>query len=111
MKVGDKVICIKSHSEGATVKGKIYTVLGIIKCKGCGSASLDVGVEIYEGSLATFCSYCNTTINSSKTWYQGIKRFRKIEPHTFKNKVTKELALKPLTEEKIEVVPRELEIY
>lgn len=42
--VGQKVVCIKTHSQGLVVKGKNYSVHGVNCCPLCGFVSLDVGV-------------------------------------------------------------------
>ena len=41
-KVGQRVVCIKSHSLKIVVKGNTYPIKGLSKCK-CGSWSVDIG--------------------------------------------------------------------
>ncbi len=43
--VGKKVICIKTHSQGVVVEGKIYTINSINPCSYCGAIQLDVGIS------------------------------------------------------------------
>ena len=105
MKIGDKVICIKSHEFGITRKGEEYIVRNTVCCPGCGNASLDLGISDLFGVITT-CCVCGSGIGNSNVWYQDIKRFRKIEPHTFTNQVTKELSKAPLVKETLEIVPQ-----
>jgi hypothetical protein len=47
-RVGQKVVCIKSHSQGFVTKGKIYTINHIEICPICGIVAFDVGISISE---------------------------------------------------------------
>jgi hypothetical protein len=33
--VGQKVVCIKNHSQGVVTEGKIYTIFGLKPCTNC----------------------------------------------------------------------------
>jgi len=81
MKVGDRVVCVDDSDSfypvnGRIVKGEEYTIKYI--------GNYGTGVILFE-------------TKPSHTTYFYIGRFRKIEPHTFKNETTAELA-KELTE-------------
>lgn len=53
--IGQKVVCVISHSWGFVVKDKIYTIESIEKCN-CGFNVKLVGVTYITG---TRCSICN----------------------------------------------------
>lgn len=91
MKIGDEVICIKSHPEGVTKQGKHYFIKEIIACS-CGNPILYFGhsAKLYSPqAYGTRCSKCGDRTTDGK-WWQGMERFRKIE--RFTNALTKELA-------------------
>ena len=64
MKVGDEVVCIKSHSQGLVIKGKNYIIAGFEKCK-CVTMIVIEGVYIpgYDGQLMYSCSECGVVTN------------------------------------------------
>lgn len=110
--VGDKVVCIKSSSFTLQrdarninlIKGKIYPVLEIVNLN-CGCTIIDVGL-IGSGNKAVCKHSITHTMKKVGIHYADIIRFRKVEPHTFTNEVTKELANKEVIEERI----KELEL-
>lgn len=102
MKVGDKVVCITSHSRGQTIKGKQYVVNNIKECV-CGRVALDVGIKLPYEYYNSSCFVCGHTIATSASW-QGAHRFRKIEYKGFTNALTKELANKHLVKEGVEII-------
>lgn len=55
MKVGDSVLCIKTHSEGLYEAGKEYTVSGFGGCENCGKQ----WVSLKEITHLVWM-YCNT---------------------------------------------------
>jgi hypothetical protein len=52
--IGQEIVCIKSHSNLAVIKGKIYTINGIVKP--CCDVLLDVGITIHTPLVQ--CSIC-----------------------------------------------------
>lgn len=100
MKTGDKVICIKSHSQRVVVKGDEYYVCGILRCPYCNMLWISVGIKSPRPFIE--CGECSNISSSGCDWMFSSLLFRKIEPHKFKNSVTKKLANKPLVKETIE---------
>lgn len=60
-KIGQKVVCIKDHSQGAVKRGFVYTILNFNTC-GCG-LTFDVGLT----HNASICFDCGTFIG--KVWW------------------------------------------
>ncbi len=78
--IGQKVICIKDHSQGVVKKGEIYTIKGITKCVSCREVSLDIGI-IY--SLPTYCADCEIIISiGSRNIYSGL--FKPLKEQEYK---------------------------
>lgn len=74
--IGGKVVCIKSHAEGATTKGSIYIVQGFGCCKFCGRLALDLGIPDPPGFQGTQCVSCMIRGSISPVgWFQGAERF------------------------------------
>lgn len=69
-KIGDKVVCIRTHSEALVVKGKIYTVFDITKCPTCGQAFYRL--EELPPDIGTHCDKCFRVVshgyNVFSTW-------------------------------------------
>lgn len=61
-KINQKVVCVKSHSEGAVKKGLNYTVRGHSCCGG-----VDVGVN--QGYMSNACPDCKKRTGWHKCWY------------------------------------------
>lgn len=94
MKIGDKVICIKSPATGyATKKGKHYTIQNII-------------TNIFGEVVLMFIEADNGheyKTDDYNYWGHNIDRFRKlITDHSLTSEITRELANKPLIKEGIE---------
>ena len=92
MKVGQKVVCIKSaksyYDSSKIIKDNIYTVYKIFE------VSSGIGLVVEEREV-------------HGGW--SIENFRPlITDHTFTNEVTKELANEPLIQEGIEELEKEL---
>jgi len=69
MRVGDRVVCVKSHSRGIVSKGKTYTVLQSRGCA-CGRVNLDVGVEIPSGHTEyQVCNVCGIMTIHNGIWW------------------------------------------
>jgi len=47
-KIGKKVICIKTHSQGVVQEGKIYPILDLKECPQCKLLMIDVGVKAHK---------------------------------------------------------------
>ena len=45
MKLGQKVVCVKAHSQGAVELGQVYIVDDISFCPKCGMMLVDVGIR------------------------------------------------------------------
>lgn len=88
MKVGDKVIAIRTHSQGAFIKGQEYIIKDKTTCS-CGKLSIFIGVMLKSYMMSSICRDCFSTYNGRKWWFCSTS-FRKIEPK-FTNEVTKEL--------------------
>jgi hypothetical protein len=76
-RIGQKVVCIESHSQNVVVKGQIYVVKGLKVCPICGHLDVDVGIKPPVKSFST-CSGCGTCIESS-IWWLRASRFAPIE--------------------------------
>ena len=110
MKIGDTVLCVKSHRQQATIKGKEYEVEGRIVCK-CGAVALMlVGVLVPDNTHGVIECFCGEDAPTEGHWYQGAGRFVKRVNHTFTNEITRKLINTPLVEEKVEKIKeKELE--
>lgn len=53
-KIGQEVVCIKSHSQGAVKEGEIYTIEDLNLCPKC--KELDLHVGIYNTSFLVECT-------------------------------------------------------
>ena len=91
-KIGDRVLCVKSHSNPicTLVKGREYIIYDIKSCK-C-SHSLNVGIhnDIFD---EIECKSCNTTIGSNGIWWLDQKRFVKVQEETRTNYVKLEVKI------------------
>jgi hypothetical protein len=77
IKSGDDVICIKTHSQGAVIKGKIYTVRDVVSFP-CGCATI-VDVGLRSNRPFTLCTHCGTHFEKGdNVWYIAIELFRKL---------------------------------
>jgi hypothetical protein len=72
MEIGDKVKCIDG-SNHKVIEGREYIIYDIHTC-GCGTVSLDVGIEDY---LGCFCS-CNAVVANDTHWFAAKSRFIKV---------------------------------
>lgn len=72
--VGQKVVCVKTHSHGVTRKGVMYVVNAITTCV-CGETLVDVGVIIdgpRPGGTICRCSH----VTYGMVWWQYACNFR-----------------------------------
>ena len=83
MRIGDKVICIRTRTTpkgySGAIKGKIYTVLGIFNCP-CGNFAIDVGIETPYGVIMRApCTACGSKHLWPKRWYMNKRDFVPID--------------------------------
>ena len=81
--VGQKVVCIKTHSQGVVIKDKVYIVRGNVSP--CKCECVDVGVieqdykneygELYKQER---CPNCGMIYKYTRKWYLLSKRFAPI---------------------------------
>lgn len=102
MKIGDKVVCVDPIYR--LVKNNTYVVNSISKCNK--STVIDVGLKT-TNQLPSMCRCCSHEFSSSDTAFYDSSRFRKAEPHNFRNELTSKLANKPLIKEGLEKVKEE----
>lgn len=62
-KIGQKVVCVKSHSLGFVIKGKIYTVHEKSNC-----TCIAIYVGISQGYTSGYCCNCKKIITSDKAY-------------------------------------------
>lgn len=65
--IGQRVVCVKSHSRGRVTVGDIYTIEGFACCKLCGRLSFDIGLPNAPNELGTRCHKCNVQRCISET--------------------------------------------
>ena len=75
-KIGQQVVCVKTHSMGVTVEGQVYEVKGLHLCT-CGYLSLDVGIK--GKSTSPVLCHCGKLEYLGTVWLQGAKRFRPLD--------------------------------
>jgi len=100
MKVGDEIVCIRTHSQGfrnGVVKGKIFSLLAIDNCPSCGSSCFDVGVKSRVESNNR-CVKCNGRYPSGGIWHIGPSLFAPIQYNSAHDEL-----LSSITEEKSDV--------
>ena len=107
MKAGDRVVCIKTHSQGVTVKGAEYIVKGTMECV-CGALNINVGIHSRGTHLQ--CAQCLHVRPSDGTFWQGARNFRKMDHHSSSNSDSAEIAKEAEKYIQIEKTPeKELE--
>jgi len=86
--IGDEVVCVKNHSCGIVLKGKIYIIFQIGQCI-CGNSLLMVtSPECPSPTGNTHCTNCERTIIGSP-WLAS-KLFRKIQNQFAHKEILKE---------------------
>ena len=73
--VGQKVVCIKNHSQGVVIEGKIYTIFGLKPCTSCKLLRLDVGVSTPRDGI---CS-CGTKHDQNGIHWIASQLFRPLD--------------------------------
>lgn len=79
-KIGQKVVCIKTHSQKCVIKGKIYTITNVIQCS-CGLFS--VSTDHYEHHTGLMICDCNRRHTGT---YFGHELFRPLNYNLISNK-------------------------
>ena len=64
-RIGQEIVCIKSHSWGAVKEGKVYTIKGIRKA--CCHVQLDVGIQ--SDIKEYYCKRCFTSYEDNNIWW------------------------------------------
>lgn len=79
-RVGQRVVCVITHSRGLIVKDTEYTISGIQKGCGCVGGYIVSLVGISDNCISSSCYSCKKiTING--LWY-GVKHFAPIPPRS-----------------------------
>lgn len=77
-KIGQKVICIKNHSQGLVQKDRVYFIRGIKNNPCCGAMALDVGITTnYKYEMCWQCQ--EILFNNSNIYWFGSHLFRPLE--------------------------------
>jgi hypothetical protein len=100
MKVGDKVVCIRTHSQWVVKKGQIYTIYDVYKCR-CGVINFDVGIKAAGGLY--HCTICNHTSPNNGVHWIDSRNFAPLQYNSAMDKILSEVA-----EERIDVPEKEL---
>ena len=95
MEVGDKIVCVKTHSQGVVKKGQKFTITGVYDnfclCRGYG---ITIGIipSPYFQKDTTECTQCGV-VHTTKIleWEFDPAIFRKLQP---KKSLSLELAEK-----------------
>lgn len=96
--VGQKVVCIKSHSQGVVIEGKIYTIFGLKPCTSCKLLRLDVGVSTPRDGI---CS-CGTKHDQNGIHWIASQLFRPLDDE-FATSVLENI-LEQIKEEQLETI-------
>lgn len=97
--VGKKVVCIKTHSQGVVVEGKIYIVNNIDTCPKCGAIQLDVGISSDRNYGLCICN--KRKVNNGIHWLSS-RIFRPLD-ESFAESVLENIMEQIREEELIEI--------
>jgi hypothetical protein len=99
-KIGQKVVCIKTHSQGVVLKDRIYTINNILESECCGKILVDVGAKMnkYEKLL---CISCGTLIPNNGIHWIACKLFSPLENDFAENVLKK--AIQQINEELVPI--------
>lgn len=97
-KIGQKIVCIKTHSQGVLKKGKIYAIKKIRKSCCC----FDVDIGIVSTTKYANCGFCKISRISDDTWWINESLFAPLEEDGSTFRLTKEV-IEELELETIEV--------
>lgn len=98
-KVGQKVVCVKPHSQGFFKTGQIFTIKNICIYECCKKVHLEFS-DFNSGFSRTYCNCDNSMIGD---WFDA-NLFR---PLTYASSTSEILAKFPLTEEMADVEIKE----
>ena len=65
-KIGQEVVCVKSHSQGIVKAGELYIIKDLKLCASCKTLDIDVG--IINPTTHTGC-FCGKTFKSKASWF------------------------------------------
>ncbi len=66
--IGQEIVCIKTHSQGAVIEGKFYTINGLkTPTCSCKHILVDVGLVIFSRHYS--CSCGHRTKNTDDVWW------------------------------------------
>ena len=74
--LGQTIICVKNHSQGAVKEGEIYTVKDLKLCPKCKLLTIDVGIKPVHDSFLCICRH--TEYNHTAYWFSHT-RFRPLD--------------------------------
>lgn len=78
-KIGQEIVCIKTHSKGVVKRGQIYTIQALRKsiCN-CYSIIIDVGIN--NSHIGGICRTCGkTAVLDDNIWWFSEKLFAPLE--------------------------------
>jgi hypothetical protein len=99
-KIGQKVVCVKTHSQGIVKKGNFYTIYNINNPGCCGKIFVDVGIKMDEDKTL-MCSTCRSEIHTKEIHWISSALFSPLE-HDFTEEVLKK-ALQQINEELVPI--------
>jgi hypothetical protein len=75
--LGQKIVCVKNHSQGAVKEGEIYTVKDLMLCAKCKSLAIDVGIKAAYGK--SICGSCNVVVKIDRIHWINHILFRPLD--------------------------------
>jgi hypothetical protein len=97
--IGKKVICIRTHSQGVVVEGKIYMIRDLRACSTCNVLQIDVGIK--SNNVLGFCICKNKNPTHGIHWLSN-KLFRPLD-ESFAESVLENIMEQIAEEELIEI--------
>ena len=77
-KVGQKVKCVKSHSQGVLNVGAEYIVQDVMECE-CKIIKLDVGVKSATYNEYMHCMGCGIPYYAGRQWFMSSRLFSPLQ--------------------------------
>lgn len=74
--VGQKVVCVRAHSEGVLIVNRTYTVTAVTEPCSCGPL-ITVGITAY--SYFGICRHCGRMCRGGPEWEFSISLFRPLD--------------------------------
>jgi hypothetical protein len=75
--IGQEIVCIKTHSQGAVKSGEIYTIKALSSCK-CNLIMIDVGIKSIDGKYGR-CALCGIIYPLFDAWLISERLFAPLE--------------------------------